>query len=123
MWFKAQSTLIDSFKACVARRITTAVHKILACLFVCHCYCKDDKHRHSITALDWLRSFLTRRVQVAYFAGDQSSRLALTSCIPQGSVSDLLLFSLNIADVVRITYPFGVRVHCCAGDLQPYVNC
>ena len=41
----------------------------------------------------------------------------------QGSVSSLLLFSLYTADVIRIAYSFGVRVHCYADDLRLYVQC
>ena len=47
MWNKVQSAHIDSFKTCVARRITAAVHNVPAYLFVCR-GCKDDKHRQAI---------------------------------------------------------------------------
>ena len=47
MWNKAQSTHMDSFKTCITRRTTVAVHNVPKCLFMCRSCCKDDKHRQA----------------------------------------------------------------------------
>ena len=69
------------------------------------------------TVLDWLCFFFTERVQIVYFAGDQSSLSTMTCGVQRGNVSGPLLFSLYTADVVRIAYSFGIRMHCYEDDL------
>ena len=49
------------------------------------------------TALHWLKSFLTDRVQAVIFGDQQSTRTQLTCGVPQGSVSGPLLFTLYTA--------------------------
>ena len=68
------------------------------------------------TVLEWLHSFLTGRTQVVNFAGEHSSPLTLTCCVPQGSAVSPLLFILYTADVVRIAQSFGVSVHSYADE-------
>lgn len=75
------------------------------------------------TALHWLKSFLTDRVQAVIFGGQQSTRTQLTCGVPQGSVSGPLLFTLYTADVVAIAHAHEIKVHCYADDLQLYVHC
>ena len=73
--------------------------------------------------LQWVRSFLSSRVQVAHFASQHSIESPLLCGLPQGSVSGPILFSLYSADVVRITQSFGVCIYFYADNLQLYVHC
>ncbi len=43
--------------------------------------------------------------------------------VPQGSVSEPILFSLYTADVVSIAHSLAINVHCYAEDLQLYIHC
>ena len=74
------------------------------------------------TAWSWIRSFLSSRLQVINFAGQQSTRSTLTCGIPQGFALGPLLFSLYSANIISIAQSFDVRVHCYANDLQLYVH-
>ena len=82
-------------------------------------------------ALSWTRSFLSggshiinfAGSHVINFAGQQSACSPLICKVLQGSVLGPLLFSLYSADVISITQPFGVGVHCYADNLHLFVYC
>ena len=60
------------------------------------------------TVLRSITSFISNKTQVVNFAGGQSSQTTLTCSVPQGSVSNPILFALNTADFIRTVQSFGV---------------
>ena len=75
------------------------------------------------TPLRWIHLFLSDRTQVVNFSGQQSAQSVLLYGVPQGLVSRPILFTLYMADVIRITLTFSVNVLCYADDLQLYIHC
>ena len=51
------------------------------------------------TALRWIRSFLIGRSKTVVLEGVSSEELSVTSCVPQGSVLEPILFLLYIKDL------------------------
>ena len=73
-----------------------------------------------VTALNWVVSFLTNRMQTVVFTGVKSAPISLLYGLPQGSVLRHLLFNLYTADVIKIAESFGIHIHCNADDVIIY---
>ena len=72
-------------------------------------------------ALDWIRSYLTRRTQRVDVKGAKSEPKVLTYALPQGSVlgpQGYPLYSKPIGNIVRA---HGLEYHCYADDSQIYI--
>ena len=77
----------------------------------------------SFLALQWLRSFLTKRSRFFHFR-DTSSPISPLRCgVPQGSVLGPILFVLYTADIVKLVQDFGLSVHLFADDILVYGSC
>ncbi len=72
--------------------------------------------------LEWIKSFLSGRMQRVTVNSSFSSFVNVRSGVPQGSVLGPLLFLLFINDVVEILEPTGVSVKLFADDLKLYVE-
>ena len=73
------------------------------------------------TALAWLRSFLTKRTQQVVFNGHSSSKVTVTSGVPQGSVLGPLFFLLYTADIPLIASEHRIEAYFYADDGQLYL--
>jgi hypothetical protein len=72
-------------------------------------------------ALDWMKSYLTNRMQCTE-VGDTQSELELVKCgVPQGSVLGPLLFLLYINDIVKSSNIFKFTLF--ADDTSLYYSC
>ena len=72
------------------------------------------------TALSWIQSYLTSRIQRVKYNGGVSE-IGLLSCgVPQGSVLGPLFFSLYTTDVFHLVEQQQFRIHGYADDLQIY---
>ena len=72
--------------------------------------------------LDWIRSFVSGRVQSVNFAEGQSNRSSIPCGVPQGSVLGPLLFILYAADVIPLAQHHGFQVYSYADDTQLYFH-
>ena len=75
------------------------------------------------TPLQWIRSYLSNRVQFVSVQGHHSSSSALSCGIPQGSVLGPLLFILYTAPISGIIRSHGLFSHSYADDTQVYFCC
>lgn len=75
------------------------------------------------TVLQWLRSYLSERLQAVRIAGHSSEFSKLQYGVPQGSVLGPLLFLLYTAPIVDIINRHGLMGHCYADDTQIYFYC
>ena len=75
------------------------------------------------TVVHWFESFVrssTHRIKV----GSSFSDIVSSNCgVPQGSVLGPLLFSLYVADLVRIVLCFNLHLHMYADDVLFYGSC
>ena len=69
-------------------------------------------------ALAWLRFFLMKRTQQVVFNGHSSSKVTVSSFVPQGSVLGPLLFLLYTADIPLIASEHRIEAHFYADDGQ-----
>ena len=54
-------------------------------------------------ALEWLRSYLTQRLQYVFYNGAKSKEKTLMCGVPQGGILSPLLFLLFINDIVNVS--------------------
>jgi len=69
-------------------------------------------------ALEWVKSFLSRRSQQVGFLGKLSQTEFLSAGVPQGSVLGPLFFLLYTAPIFQIIESFGFKCHGFADDIQ-----
>ena len=76
------------------------------------------------TALQWLRSYLSRRTSVPRCVyGDVMSFIVYVVCsVPQGSVLVPLFFILYMADLADRVARYGMSLHAYADDTQLYLH-
>ena len=72
------------------------------------------------TALSWIQSYLTSRIQRVKYNGGVSEIGHLSCGVPQGSVLGPLFFSLYTTDVFHLVEQRQFRIHGYADDLQIY---
>ena len=118
--------------------LLSAVHDWSLCLELCnsvHCVFLDFAkafdcvaHEHLLIKLqclgidgrllEWIRSFLTHRLQRVVVNGTYSDWLSVRSGVPQGSVLDPLLFLLYIDDMHRAVKHSKLKLY--ADDVALY---
>ena len=74
------------------------------------------------TAIKWLDSYLTNRVQMVSIQNITSKEFSLASGVPQGSVLGPLLFLCYVQPLSDIIIQHGLSHHCYADDTQLYVR-
>ncbi len=73
------------------------------------------------TALEWFRSYLSKR-SFSVMIGDLSSSHASLCCgVPQGSTLGPILFSLYMLPLGSVISMHSLSFHCYADDLQIYL--
>ncbi|GFR73367.1 reverse transcriptase-like protein [Elysia marginata] len=72
-------------------------------------------------ALQWLRSYLTGRMQSVFIDGVSSPVSSLQFGVPQGSVLGPLLFTLYTSPVADIAECYDIKYHLYAEDTQIYI--
>ena len=108
------------------QRVTLLVLLDLSAAFdtVCHQILVDRLHskfKVSGTALEWLRSYLSKRSQRVSIKG-VSDGFDLRHSVPQGSCLGPLLFSLYTSKIFDITETHLPEVNCYADDTQLYLS-
>ncbi|GFR81546.1 reverse transcriptase [Elysia marginata] len=73
-------------------------------------------------AIQWLRSYLTGRMQSVFIDGVSSPVSSLQFGVPQGSVLGPLLFTLYTSPVADIADCYDVKYHLYADDTQFYIS-
>jgi len=71
--------------------------------------------------LDWVRSFLTNRMQQIAYSGQLSSVQSVLFEVLQGSILGLLLYILYTAELFLVVDHHGLSLHQYADDKQVYV--
>jgi hypothetical protein len=79
--------------------------------------------RFSDSALTWMDSFLTSRVQLVKHGSSISRSMPITHGVPQGSVLGPLLFILYTSDLTQAVQQHGLNLHMYADDIQIYGFC
>ena len=69
--------------------------------------------------VQWIRSYLTRRLQIVVIGGEQSSSLPVISRVPQGSVLGPLLFLVFINEIAS-QISIGSQISLFADDIALY---
>jgi hypothetical protein len=72
--------------------------------------------------LDWIRSFLSERVQEIRVGSSASEPVSLRFGVPQGSVLGPLLYIIYTADIIQVFESHGFKVHLYADDSQLYIH-
>ena len=72
--------------------------------------------------LDWIRSFLSERVQEIRVGSSASEPVSLRFGVPQGSVLGPLLYIIYTADIIQVFERHGFKVHLYADDSQLYIH-
>ena len=73
-------------------------------------------------ALQWIRSYLTDRMQAVNINGCLSSFIPLLFGVPQGSVLGPQFFTIYSSPIANIARKHGLNVHMYADDTQLYVS-
>jgi hypothetical protein len=73
-------------------------------------------------ALDWFKSYLSKRLQTIHVNGTSSSSTLVLFGVPQGSVLGPIKFSVYQSPLFDIARLHGVDVHLYADDTQLYVS-
>jgi hypothetical protein len=74
------------------------------------------------SALQWIKSYLTDRVQTVKISDYFSSPANVDFGVPQGSVLGPILFSMYVTPLATITSKHGLSYHFYADDSQLYVS-
>lgn len=74
------------------------------------------------SALEWIRSYLTDRMQAVNINGCLSSFLPLLFGVPQGSVLGPQFFTIYSSPIATIARKHGLQVHMYADDTQLYLS-
>ena len=74
------------------------------------------------TALAWMRSYLSNRLQYVRVANDCSSKHKLACGVPQGSVLGPILYSMYTAPIADVIKRHGMGFHFYADDTQIYLS-
>ena len=96
----------------IKKAFDTVDHKILL----------DKLYYYGIkdTALEWIKSFLSDRVQCTKVNNKATGFLSLTCGVPQGTVLGPILFALYTQEVHKIIESYGLMFHMFADDMQIY---
>jgi hypothetical protein len=73
-------------------------------------------------ALNWIKSYLSNRVQYVKIDNNSSKGINIEYGVPQGSVLGPLLFSLYTAPIADIAKKYNVSQHYYADDTQIYIG-
>ena len=73
-----------------------------------HSILLDKLHFYGIknTPLNWFKSYLSKRCQYVDFNGTESSKLPLTTGVPQGSILGPLMFIIYMNDIYKVSNKF-----------------
>jgi len=82
----------------------------------------DKTHGVRGVVLQWLKSYLSDRVQTVVCGGNKSSVGSIIRGVPQGSVLGPSLFLLYTVDIQRIIQSHGLTDHAYADDNQIYFH-
>ena len=74
------------------------------------------------TALEWFRSYLSKRTQSVSVGNCQSVSSALTCGVPQGSVLGPVLFTMYTQPLSSVISQYGTQYHFFADDTQLYLS-
>jgi len=72
------------------------------------------------TALKWLHSFVTDRLQYIAIGSERSETTALSTGVPQGSILGPLLFAFYVSPIGRVVHSHGLLYHQYADDVMLY---